>query len=130
MSSLEPTPRYITGQAMTSIIEKFHWRLDDWMQDWPLEISEEIDLRFCLQEYSQLVDDDEKFLLMKGILYALDTTVGKDFERFVKKTVKLLKDDFDLHKFTIHYWTLYNTDFEDGFRITPLMRDIWNSHMN
>lgn len=100
------------------------------MQDWPLEISHEINLAFCLREYCKLTDEDEKFLLMRGILYALDDVQGDDFEPYSQRTIELLKTDFDLHKFTIHYWTLYRDypDESEGFTITPLMRDIWNSH--
>jgi hypothetical protein len=132
MSSLEPTPRYATREAVISIIERFKWPYEEWMQDWPLEVSNEINLAFCLKEYPKLVDDDEKFLLMEGILYALDEVQGEDFEKYSKKTTELLKIDFDLHKFTIYYWTLYNDGPEehDGFTITPLMRDIWNSQLN
>lgn len=34
MNSPEPTPRYATREAVISIIEKFSWRFEDWMQDW------------------------------------------------------------------------------------------------
>lgn len=69
---------------------------------------------------------------MEGILYALDKVQGDDFETYSQKTIELLKNDFDLHKFTIYYWTLYNDEPEehDGFTITPLMRDVWNSQLN
>jgi hypothetical protein len=131
MELSEPTPRYQTQKAKLSIIEKFKWPHEQWMQDWPLEVSDKIDLKFCLQEYSKLVDDDEKFLLMVGILYALDEVQGDQFESSSQKTIELLKNDFDLHKFTIYYWTLYR-DYPnegDGFTITPLMRNIWNSQV-
>lgn len=129
MNTTEPTPRYHTPKARLSIIEKFKWRYENWMQDWPLEVWDEIDLTACLKAYPKLIDDDEKFLLMRGILYALDEVQGDDFEPYSQKTIALLKTDFDVHKFTIYYWTLYgdNPDEGEGFTITPLMRDIWNS---
>jgi len=130
MNTREPTPRYQTQKARLFIIERFKWPHEQWMLDWPLEIRHHIDLAFCIQEYLKLVDDDEKFLLMQGILYALDEVQGDDFEPYSKKVSVLLKADFHLHKFTIYYWTLYrDPDMMDEFTITPLMRDIWNSQM-
>ena len=127
MNKSEPEYRYATRAAILTISEKFKWPFENSMQDWPLEVSDKIDLDVAIREYPNLTDDDEKFVLMQGILYALDGLQGEDFDRYSIPITKLLKENFNLHQATIHYWTLYNTDFEDGFRITPLMRNIWDA---
>lgn len=126
MDKTEPSPYFENREAFISIIDKFHWPYEDWMQDWPLEISEKIDLAYCLQEYPNLVDKDEKFLLMRGILYALNEVQEEYFELYSQKTANFLKRDFDIHSYTIHYWACYSCG-SDGFRITPLMREICHS---
>ncbi len=129
MKAPEPDYRFYTLEARSAIIERFSWPFEDWMQDWPLEVSEKIDLSFCLQEYPKLTNDDEKFLLMEGILFALDEVQGEEFEPYSQIAAGFLKTDFDTHEFTIYRWTLYGTNFEDGFTITPLMRDIWDARL-
>lgn len=126
MNKIEPNFHFVSREATVSIIEKFHWPYKSWMQDWPLEVSDQINLAFCLQEYPKLVDKDEKSLLMRGILYALDEDGEESFELHSQKVIGFLKADFDIHSYTIYYWTCYSSD-SDGFRITPLMCDIWNS---
>jgi hypothetical protein len=131
MNTPEPRRGFYTRKAFLAIIEKFKWPYESGMQDWPLEVSKHIDLGFCLQEYPKLLDDDEKFLLMEGILYALDQLQGEYFELYSYKTAAFLKADFDIHKSTIFYWTLYDDEIEaeDGFAITPLMREIWDARL-
>ncbi|MBK0403156.1 hypothetical protein I5M27_09180 [Adhaeribacter sp. BT258] len=134
MEKKGPNPRYITRQAADGIISKLNWRYEEWMQDWPLEISQEINIKDCLQEYKNLQSDDEKFVLMQGILYALDEeTTNSELEYYWKEISELLIKDFKIHEYTIFYWGLYeggeNEDpATEGFRITPLMQEIWNKN--
>jgi|GEM_PF-7043373 len=124
----KPEPRYYSSAARQSLIEKFGWPYQEWMQDWPLEISGKINIQLCVKEYERLIDSDERFLLMQAILYALDgCTEEQDFEYYSAEVSRLVNMDFDLHKFTIYYWTLYeHPEFDvDEFNITPLMRRIW-----
>jgi hypothetical protein len=98
---------------------------------WPLEISNEIKIDACILEYRLIKDEDEKFLLMEGILYALDELTNEnDFKYYSDQVSNLLKIDFDIHKFTIYYWTLYDDTEIDAFNITPLLREIWDNQKN
>jgi len=130
----KPEPRYSGLAAQNALIEKFGWSHEGWMQDWPLEISAQINIRDCIEEYEGLTDSDEKFLLMTAILYALDDCADQQqFEYYGTQVSKLLLANFDLHKFTIYYWTLYETSpgsDDDVFTITPLMRKIWQEKSN
>jgi len=127
MNNREPKPRFATQEAIQALSAKFNWTYMDWMQDWPLEITDEISIRDCLNEYKKLSDDDEKFLLMKAILYTLDEeTTENELELYSDEVIELLNHDFAIHEFTVFYWTLYDhPESEDGFKITPMMRKVW-----
>jgi hypothetical protein len=95
MNYQEPEQRYQTRAAMDTIALRMGWNFEMWMQDWPLEISDEIVIENCLWEYSLLQDDDEKFVLMNGILFALDHVVeGELFKVYCRQISALLKRDF------------------------------------
>ncbi|MBD1366053.1 hypothetical protein IDJ77_19740 [Mucilaginibacter sp. ZT4R22] len=125
MNNQEPELRFATRAATQSIIDKFKWPFEEGMQDWPLEVSDEIDLAFCIQEYPKLVDEDEKFLLMHGMLFALDETQGEPFAQCSYQISEFLKADFDIHKYTIYYWACFKDNIADGFAISPMARNVW-----
>lgn len=119
--------RFPSAEAYAAIIKRFGWRDDSWMQDWPLEISHEIDLQYCISEYCNLESDDEKYLLIQGVLYAL-AEINDDilFIRYITAVREILEYDFEVHKSTIYYWTLYENAYSiDEFNITPMARELW-----
>jgi len=129
MEMREPESRYVTKAATDSLTAKFGWSHEDWMQDWPLEISNEILLDDCLREYDGLTDDDEKFLLMTAMLYALDEKNEEEAGLYTDRISKFLNRDFDIHKHTIYYWALYsNLEPEDEFRMASFLRGVWNNN--
>ena len=130
---MSPEARYpTTAEACAEVIKKFGWRIEPWMQDWPLEISHEIDLQRCIDQYPNIQSEDEKFLLMQGILYALGQ-VNDDvlLNTYAVSVRHILGEDFELHKPTIYYWTLYDNiaNHLDEFSITPMAREVWNSKL-
>jgi hypothetical protein len=129
LSRQEPPQRFVTERAREAMLVRYGWSFCDWMQDWPLEITAEINIDQCIADYDDLTDDDEKFLLMVAILYRLDDLVDhQNYHSCCKKVSALLTKDFELHKHTIYYWTMYGTeDTDDGFNITPLMRNVWHN---
>ena len=132
----EPQARFPTIKAINAVCLKLNWRHNLAMQDWPLEISDENKITETIKEYRLSGDDDEKFVLMEGLLYALDEVTDKsEFAKFSLQIQDLLEDNFLVHEFTIYYWTLYGNDSTDQFAITPMCRDVWNrkkieSHSN
>jgi hypothetical protein len=125
---LTPEARHATKASSQTVAGKFGWTYEGWMQDWPLEISDQVILKDCIREYEQLRDDDEKFVLMEAMLFALDREENDtEVELRWEQISKFLHEDFDIHKSTIYYWTLYgNSELEHEFRITPFLRKIWN----
>ena len=127
MNKRKPEPRFVTQKAIQTLSARFDWTYMDWMQDWPLEITNEISICDCLNEYKKLSDDDEKFLLMEAILYGLDEETNEiEFKKYGAEVIELLNRDFAIHESTVFYWTLYDhPESEDGFKITPMMRKVW-----
>ena len=64
---------------------------------------------------------------MKAILYRLYEEMNEiEFKKYGTEVVELLNRDFAIHEFTVFYWTLYDhPEYQDGFKITPLMRKVW-----
>lgn len=96
------------------------------MQDWPLEVSHQINVEDALVVYDN-ASEDEKFVIMQGLLYVLDDVVEKaDFDKLSIQIERLLEKDFSVHEYTIYYWTLYGTPWMEGkFNVTPLCREVW-----
>jgi hypothetical protein len=123
----EPQARFATAAATKSVSSKLNWRHENGMQDWPLEVSHEINISEALATYDSS-SEDEKFVIMEGLLYALDEVEEKsDFNKFSLQIGDLLERDFSLHEYTIYYWTLYGSENVDEFNITPLCREIWKT---
>ena len=113
--------------AIVSLIKRFGWTFEDWMQDWPLEISKEVKIENCLNEYRWLSGEAEKVLLMKAILYALEESADEERNKHLDQVTGLLEKDFKIHEATIYYWTLYGSPDFEKFRITPRMLQIWDN---
>ena len=126
MDTQEPKSRYASSDAIRSVAKIFRWTNEEWMQDWPLEISEEVDIQKCLEGYDDL-KEDEKFVLMEAMLYALDETVdNKKFDQFSTEISEILKRDLELHEYTVYYWTMYGSpEIIGDFNVTPMCRQVW-----
>ena len=95
-------------------------------QDWDIELrdSERIGEFIDLYESGRL-DNDERIELMELIIASYDELLikkGTPDERWIA-IVKLIKQDRDIHKPTLDYWSAWTANNpEDWFQITPLVR--------
>jgi hypothetical protein len=123
----------------------FGLRSDEWMQDWPLEVSDPSRLKEFVDGYQTMeLNEVEKFALMELILFSLEESdqldewlygwhsVG-DNETLLRQIERLLCRDFLLHLHTVNYWRCADepeTDPDTGsiFQITPMMRRIWDKY--
>jgi len=123
----EPKFRCGTAKARNSLIAKFNLPHDDWMQDWPYEISvaEKIDEYF--KYYDNVIDVDEKFYLMELLIQATDEQAEalKLKQAWLELKTRLI-NDYSIHEYTIYYWSSFeNENLEDCWNITPYMRELW-----
>ena len=96
------------------------------MQEWPFELIESKDIDKYFQHYSEQINDDKKFILMKFLIQAL--TDIKNESVFIEKW-NLLKPriikDFEVHEYTIFYWSCFGEKLSDCWKITPYIRELW-----
>jgi hypothetical protein len=142
-----PPPRYVNHALAERLNTLVAVAYHDSMQDWPLEVADPALLReFCdaYEDESILFDRDERFALMKLILYSLDES--EELQDWLEdkgtrgvaaaephpvtlpdRVIALLRRDFLLHLHTINYWRLpEETNPEYLFVITPLLRQVWD----
>ena len=105
---------------------------EDWMQDWPLEVSDANRLEeFCdLYEFgAEDLDTETRFALMQLILYSLEIAGEEIFAAMEQRIERLLCQDFQLHIHTLNYWRMSeepeDADPETIFPPTPLARRVW-----
>ena len=126
---MKPKFRCGTQKAIDELSKELNIPFDTSMQDWSYTEVDAADIEKYISHYSLTNDDDKKFVLMEFIIQATnDQATDELFLEYCEKIKLILKTDFKLHAFTIHYWACFeNEKIEDCFKITTLMREIWAS---
>ena len=126
---MEPTSRYGTRKAIDELAVELNLPNENWMQDWPIEVIVPADIQLYIDHYDKLTDDDKKFVLMEGILDAIEYQPTEElFLKYWNRVVQILDKDFAIHEYTIHaYACLESETIEDCYKLTPGMRLIWTS---
>ena len=130
-----PVPLRYPGRAAVARIESLlNLGSEDWMQDWPLEVSDASRLEeFCdLYEFgAEELDNDTRLALMQLILYSLEIAGEELFAAMERRIERLLCRDFAFHIHTINYWRMAeepeDADPEHVFPPTPLARRVWEA---
>ena len=122
-----PEFRCGTKVAMESLARELNLPYYDRMQDWPYEVAESMGIEKYLNHYDGLTDEDQKFVLMEMIIQATtDQPTAKLFHKYWVETKKRLIKDFDIHQYTVYYWSCFDNErLEDCWTITPNMRQLW-----
>ena len=96
------------------------------MQDWPYEVADSKSIQKYLDYYSVVEDDDIKFTLMTMIIQAVNDQQSPEKLKFYwEKVVPFLTKNFNLHEWTIYYWSSIDVSLENAWQITPYMRKVW-----
>ena len=68
---------------------------------------------------------------MEGIIQATeDQPIDELFNKYWNTIKPILEVDFKIHEYTIYYWSCFdNENIEDCWRITPLIRQLWNEQV-
>jgi hypothetical protein len=97
--------RYGTRKAIDLLAKNLKLPNEKWMQDWPYEVVNSMDIEKYITHYNSLIDEDEKFVLMRGIIQANEEQTTEElFIKYWNKIKPILEQDFEIHKYTIHYW--------------------------
>ncbi len=101
----------------------------DWMQDWPLEVSDARRIDEFLAYYDAATDDDVRFDTMALLLYCFDERAREAREpRLEAWFDHTLRRDFALHGQLVRYWSWLDRpvlDDENSWAISPQLRRIF-----
>ncbi|MEJ5146924.1 hypothetical protein [Sphingobacterium sp. MYb388] len=127
---MEPIFRCATEKAIDELAQELNLPNEEWMQDWPIEVTNPSDIDRYLDHYKTLTDDDKKFLLMEGIIDATEYQPTETlFIKNCDKVKLLLEKDFHIHAYTIYQWACFDiADIEEWWKITPIIRKIWQDN--
>ena len=116
--------RYPSGKAI-AFLTKVLSLSSNWLQDWPLEISDGKRVgEFCDFYERARLDENTRFALMELILFSLE--ICEEQERWEPRVESLLCQDFVLHLHRVNYWRCVDvSDPAEGFPITPMCRRVW-----
>ena len=112
---------------MVELAEELNLPYEEWMQDYPREVINHCEIDKYIDHYITLIDEDKKFVLMEGIIQATEEQETEElFTEYWHKIKPLLEKDFAVHEYTIYYWSCLDDEDIDCWKITPLIRQLWN----
>ena len=124
----EPRFRCPTGSAIDRLAKRFDLPTTDrFPQDWEHCVADPRRLREFLSAYETLsLDEDERFCLLEIILQSFEDSDGEvgsspDWQRIEQ----ILKDNFELHAYTIWYWANFDATLEDSWGVSQPMRKLF-----
>ena len=131
MTVREPKFRCGTKKAIDELVAEYNYPFADWMQDWPYEIAESKEIGNYFRHYDEQKDDDKKFSLMEMLIQSLT-----DIENEIKfnENWNLLREriikDFKIHEYTVFYWSCFDVNISDCWKVSPKMRELWKEMKN
>ncbi|WP_147239356.1 hypothetical protein [Tenacibaculum sp. E3R01] len=119
------------GKAIKELVAKYAYLYSDWMQDWPYDIAESKEIENYFQHYDEQIDEDKKFSLMEMLIQALTDIEDKnDFDKNWKRLKSRIIKDFEIHEYTILYWSCFGENLSDCWKVTPYIRELWKEIKN
>ncbi len=131
MKVQEPKFRCGTEKAIKELVAKYDYPYAEWMQDWPYEIAEPSEIENYFKHYDEQKDEDKKFSLMEMLIQALTNIEDqREFDKNWKLLIPRIVKDFELHEYTVFYWSCFREKLKDGWKVTPYMRELWTQMKN
>ena len=127
---IEPPIRHPTGRAIDFIAKRLNLRNEPGMQDWEFEVSEPADLPRYLALYEEMLgDDDVRFVLADMIIQAfedsdLEFSTNPDWNVFLSS----LTDRLEVHGWQIWFWSSWDIQLEEAWRVSFAMRELCKIH--
>ena len=104
----------------------FGYSIDKNDQDWTYTKSEFDRIDDYLEAYGKLEKKETKFSLLEMIIQAVNDQPTELLDSYWNKLKPILEADFELNKYTIHYWCSWETDeLHNCFEISEKMREYW-----
>ncbi len=131
MTVKEPKYRCGTKKAIDELVAKYNYPYANWMQDWPYEIADHKEIENYFLHYDEQTDDDKKISLMEMLIQSLtDVENETDFNKKWIRLKKLILKDFKIHEYTVFYWSCFDLNLNNCWKITPNIRELWKEIHN
>lgn len=125
----KPKYRSETKKAIDEIAQELNLGNTQVIQDWAYEVANYKDIEKYINHYKSTTDSDKQFVLMQIIIQATeDQKEETEFVKYWNIVKNLLSINFQVHEYTIYYWSVFGANFTDSWRITPFMREVWNEN--
>ena len=126
---IEPEFRFWTIESIEKIASDFDLRYESSMQDWAFEIADPNRLsEFFEALKSYKLEPDVQFTLMDIVLQSLEESDIDFLEDQIAFAIKKhLTKNYSIHAYQIWYWSAFDNELEDAFRISSLMRAVWDN---
>ncbi|GGX67231.1 hypothetical protein GCM10011309_16110 [Litorimonas cladophorae] len=126
---IEPEFRFWTIESIEKIANDFDLPNESSMQDWAFEIADPNRLsEFFEALKSYKLEPDVQFTLMDIVLQSLEESDIDFLEDQIAFAIKkYLTKNYSIHAYQIWYWSAFDNELEDAFRISSLMRAVWDN---
>jgi len=123
-----PETSYWTAQSIDKIAARFNLPNEDTMQDWAYEVADPKRLAAFVAAYEDYKSEpDIKYTLMDIILQSLEESSIPLSDSKISRSIRHnLISSFDLHAYQIWYWSAFDVEKDEAWRISPFLRKIWN----
>jgi hypothetical protein len=103
---------------------------DAFTQDWAYEIPNQFRTPAHFSRYLRAYStpgygEPEKLQLMELMLDVANDFHGAEGQAAWKSLEALIRLQPALHRDQVAYWSVFDTELEDAFRITSLVRELW-----
>lgn len=124
---MEPTFRCSTKAAISTLAAEFELPNNPDMQDWEHEVANPERLGEFLSAFETgQLSDDEAFCLMETVIQSFEDLEDAEKWRTFWPTIKArLRDNFQLHAYTIWYWANFDGALSESWTVSPSMRHIF-----
>ena len=123
----EPPERIWTKQSIDRLADRFKLANEPGMQDWAYEVADPNRIEeFCRALNEFRGDPDTQFTLVDIILQSFEESdVELNDNETWEALLHYLEQNAELHAYQIWYWSSFNSELSDAWRISPFLRAIW-----
>ena len=118
-------PPHPSRAAIDALAERFGLPNNEWMQDWEYEVADPQRIDEFLGYAETGPDADVASVLMMILLQSFED-LGEEVlhDPRWERVVKLLQEQYALHRSTLHYWSMPDEEPGNWWQITPLVRSV------
>ena len=123
----EPRERYWTSASIDALAERLKLRNDPDMQDWPWQVADSARIDEFMAAFEEFKNDpDVRYTLMDVLIQSfeeLDVDLRSD--QNWQTLLTWLERDFETHAYQVWYWSGFENEDLDDWRVSPFLRQLW-----